>query len=102
MGKEEAAEVIGDSLIPVINKLQDIFSQVGPPGRGRDSPAALLLPAAPKAAAAGVLSGPSRGHPLRTHPLLSTTPLRLQTASSACVRCIHALTHCHWIVIKGI
>jgi hypothetical protein len=29
MVKEEAADVIGDSLIPVINKLQDIFSQVG-------------------------------------------------------------------------
>lgn len=38
MGKEEAAEVIGDSLIPVINKLQDIFSQVGlQPGRVRDA-----------------------------------------------------------------
>ncbi len=28
MTKEEEADVIGDSLIPVINKLQDIFSQV--------------------------------------------------------------------------
>jgi hypothetical protein len=28
MAKDDAADVIGDSLIPVINKLQDIFSQV--------------------------------------------------------------------------
>ena len=28
MVKDEAADVIGDALIPVINKLQDIFSQV--------------------------------------------------------------------------
>jgi len=28
MVREDAADVIGDSLIPVINKLQDIFSQV--------------------------------------------------------------------------
>lgn len=27
MVKEDEADVIGDSLIPVINKLQDIFSQ---------------------------------------------------------------------------
>lgn len=28
MTKDEETDVIGDSLIPVINKLQDIFSQV--------------------------------------------------------------------------
>lgn len=54
MGKEEAAEVIGDSLIPVINKLQDIFSQVRPSGRVRDAAGDPVSLAAPRAAAAGL------------------------------------------------
>lgn len=38
MGEQSPADILGDSLIPVINKLQDIFNQVG-----CSSPTALVI-----------------------------------------------------------
>lgn len=41
MEKEPVSDVLGDSLIPVINKLQDIFSQVRVDGHWQLTPIAL-------------------------------------------------------------
>lgn len=84
MGKEEAAEVIGDSLIPVINKLQDIFSQVGPPGHVRDADDAPLYLAAPKAAAAGVHRAEQSVTPLSSPAAVYYTSASPHSSVSLC------------------
>jgi hypothetical protein len=63
------AEVLGDALIPVINKLQDIFSQV------RSRPRGLLLRSGPEA------------RPIRAHAGPRLPPRRSRwTCASACPR----------------